>query len=107
LLVSLALIGATLLWHRAAARGPTDGILLGLLALQACAAGTKEQGYLLPVLLLGQHWLLKPKLPNRVALRWLGVIALVAVTLWFVRAGVTGSLAGETPAAFFLGISAT
>jgi hypothetical protein len=105
LLVSIALVGATLLWRRAAVRGPTSNMLLGLLALQWIAAGSKEQGYVLPLLLAGQQMLLRPRLPLRTALRWLGMVLLVAMTMWMVRSVVTGSLAGETPAAYFQGIS--
>ncbi len=105
LLCALALLGAMLLWHRAATQGSGNGLLLGLVGLQLLAAGAKEQGYLLPILLLGQQVLLEPRLHTRTAVRWLGILLLLAVTLYLIRADVTGSLAGEAAAPYFLGVS--
>src|SRR5690606_15460813 len=46
-----------------------------------------------------------PRLERRTATRWLSLLLLLAVTMWLFRSNVTGSLAGEAPAPYFLGVS--
>lgn len=98
LLLAIAMLAALVVWHRAAMRGPRAADLALLALIQVAAATAKEQGFLLPVVLLGQHLLLTPRVPTRVAGRWLAILALVAATLWALHWEVTGSPAGEVPA---------
>src|SRR5690606_9704917 len=105
LLVSIAMLGAMWTWQRAARDGGGWQHLVVILALRLAAAGAKEQGYLLPLVLLTQHWLLPAGVSNRLALRWLMILTLSAITMWLVRSDVTGSLAGDLPAPYFLGVS--
>lgn len=105
MLVMLATLGAAILWHRAATTGATPAHLIGLLGCQLLAAGAKEQGYVLPMLLVGQQLFLHPRLPRRIAARWLAILILLACTLWTIRAGITGSLAGDLPAPYLIGLT--
>ena len=79
LLSGLFVILALLVWHRALQTGVTVGAILLLILLQLLAAGSKEQGYLLPGILLGSAVLL-PRAQWRSASRLLVPTALAAVT---------------------------
>jgi hypothetical protein len=105
LLVGIAMLAAMWTWQRAARVGVRWQDIVVLLMLQLLAAGSKEQGYLLPAILLAQHWLLPVRVGTRVAARWLTILTLAAITMWLVRAGITGSMAGEIPAPYFLGVT--
>jgi hypothetical protein len=105
--VSIAMLAAMWTWQRAARMGVRWQDIVVLLVLQLLAAGSKEQGYLLPAILLAQHWLLPVRVGTRVAARWLTILTLAAITMWLVRAGIAGSMAGEIPAPYFLGVTAS
>lgn len=110
LLCAIGLLGGAghyLALRRAAAPRPRDAVLL--LGWQLLAAGAKEQGFLLLPLLLILEWArpaVLPAIAPRRAMRMLLPAALAALTLFVLRAEVTGSFAGETPAAPLRGLAA-
>lgn len=105
MLAAIAMLGAIWLWHRAAVRETTPAVLLGLIAAQFVAAGAKEQGYMLTAVLVGQQILMPDRLPTKAAVRWLAVLTAVSLLLWVIRADITGSFSGETPAPYIAGLS--
>lgn len=97
MLTALGLIGGALVWHRATVHGVTGGTIPLLLGAQVLAALSKEQGFVLPALLLGQHLLLPRRLARRDAMRLATPLVLLTVMLLLIRTIVTGSVGGETP----------
>ncbi len=99
LLVAIAFVVAILTWDRAG----TDGARprhLGILVLAVVtAAFAKEQGFLLPLVLLGQSILMPRTLPRATRARWLCLLSGISAVLWALHWQVTGSAAGEVPAA--------
>jgi len=100
MLTALGLIGGALVWHRATVHGVTRWTIPLLLGAQVLAALSKEQGFVLPALLLGQHLLLPRRLARRDAMRLATPLVLLVVMLLLIRTVVTGSLGGETPLPF-------
>jgi hypothetical protein len=100
LLATISLLAATLLYLRAR-RQPTVWALPTLLLAVTAGILAKEQGFVAPVLLLGAEWLLTSGCTDapRDRLRYLIPVWAVAALMLVVRSTVTGSLAGETPAA--------
>ncbi|MEO8479391.1 MAG: hypothetical protein ABI542_07115 [Gemmatimonadota bacterium] len=100
LLAALGLMGGAWVWHRAARDGVTRGTIPLLLGAQCLAALSKEQGFVLPALLVGQHLLLPQRLPRRDAIRIGTPLVLLVIMLLLIRTVVTGSVGGETPLPF-------
>jgi tetratricopeptide (TPR) repeat protein len=105
LLTAIAMIGAATIWHRAVTTGAGPTTLPLLLLAQAAAIGAKEQGFVLPVLLLGQHLMLPKRLEARRAASLLLTVGLFALLMLVTRALVTGSVAGETPLPYLADLS--
>lgn len=100
LLAALGLIGGALVWYQAARDGLTRWTIPLLLGAQCLAALSKEQGFVLPALLVGQHLLLPRRLNRRDAIRVGTPLVLLVIMLLLIRTVVTGSLGGETPLPF-------
>lgn len=107
LLAALGVLAGATIWHRAARDGITRSTIPLLLAAQCLAALSKEQGFVLPALLLGQHLLLERRLSRGDAFRLATPLALTVVMLLLIRTVVTGSLGGETPLPFLASLGAT
>lgn len=100
LLASLGLIAGITVWHRAASEGVDRWTLPLLLGSQLLAALSKEQGFVLPILLLGQQLLLPVRLPREQALRLGRSLLLLVILLLLLRVVVIGAVGGETPLPF-------
>ncbi len=107
LLVALAMLAAMLVWRDAARHGERWWHVPFLMAMTAAAAFAKEQGFLLPVILLGQQLLLAERLPRRTAAPLLTALALGSITCWLLHWRVTGLAGGETPVRVLIGLAAS
>ncbi len=105
LLAALGLMGGAWVWHRAAQDGVTRWTIPLLLGAQCVAALSKEQGFVLPALLVGQHLLLPRRLSRREAFRIGTPLVLLVIMLLLVRTLVTGSLSGGAPLPFIASLS--
>jgi hypothetical protein len=101
MLCAAFVIGAVLLALRGARDGFTVRSRLGVVALGALAALSKEQGFVTPVLLLAAAGIACP--PARAAIRRVAPVAaamaVLLAALLVLRTGVLGGLAGDEPAA--------
>lgn len=102
LLCALGLLLGIATWHHASLNRVAPITLPLLFLAQVLAAGAKEQGYILPLLMLGHYVFFRPQLPFGAAVRLLAYVGLSAVSILVVRSEVTGTFAGETTIAPYL-----
>lgn len=109
--MALFVVAGVLLYLRSRRRGILGGrhrVALGLLLV--LAAASKEQGIVLPGLLVAAEWLAVPRRPgeSRIRILWptLAFLAVVAVGFLAGRYAVLGDLGGGPPAAGLEGLGA-
>ncbi len=103
--VAISLLAATLVYLSFAPAGAQPERVVVLLAIVALGITAKEQGFVIPLLLVGAAWLRLPAATpaSRTQVQALWLVTAVTGVMFLIRSRVTGAFTGETPATAFTG----